>query len=155
MDISLKNILFSSQYVFICPPDENAAIFPLLSWASLRIDNVSFVLPETLVVITNELESTVLGRWYPLILLTWISSFDKIEDITSPIEPEPPIPAKTIWSISPISNLSKWLEKLSFAISGHLSYIWNIFLESTLSKSAVFISKYSKNRMIKYLSIDL
>ena len=49
-------------------------------WASSNTAKVSEVLPETLTVMTNELESTVLGNRYPFTTLTWIFAFDKIDE---------------------------------------------------------------------------
>ena len=98
--MNLNGILLFLQNDSIFPPEENTIDLQSSFITEFNIVIVSEVFPDTLVVITNVFLSTVLGSNYPFTTLTWIFVFDKIAENTSPIVPEPPIPANTIWSIS-------------------------------------------------------
>ena len=91
--------MFLIEYFFILPPEENARSLHLDFFAFCKTVRASLEFPETLVVIISVLESTVFGRRYPFTTLTWMSFFDRIDEITSPIVPDPPTPANTMWSI--------------------------------------------------------
>ena len=65
--------------------------------------------------------------------------FDNMDEKRSPIAPEPPIPAKTTWSISSKDISSKSELNADWAISGHLSYILYIPNLSTKSKSCCLV----------------
>ena len=55
-------MLFFIQYSWICPPAAKATILHFNKFADSKIVQVSSVLPETLIGITNVLESTVDGK---------------------------------------------------------------------------------------------
>src|SRR5439155_16193814 len=59
------SILFFVQNSFILPPEEKAIILQLFLRAESKMARVSAVFPETLVVMTKVLESTVFGRTNP------------------------------------------------------------------------------------------
>ena len=58
--------LFSIEIFSKCPPEENEINLALLFLEFFNMDVISSVFPETLVVTTKVLESTVLGEDIPL-----------------------------------------------------------------------------------------
>ena len=95
MGIFWYMISFSLHKFSNFPPDEKPTTVASVFFTFFKISNVSAVLPETLVAITNVFESTVFGKRYPFERLTCIFFLDRIASIVSPMDPEPPIPANT------------------------------------------------------------
>ena len=109
------------QYASIWPPDENDTVRQDAAAALDSTVRVSAVSPETLLHTTKVSASAVLGRLYPLTMLTCMSRPDMSASARSPRAPDPPMPAKTTWFMPSTSRAPGPFLYAPAAISGHAS----------------------------------